>query len=70
MASNLRGEKMKNSNIKKLIRNFVVFIFLIVLTLWVILKDQSITEILDVLNNVKMQYVFIGISCMVMYLFL
>ena len=61
---------MKNSNIKKLIRNFVVFIFLIVLTLWVILKDQSITEILDVLNNVKMQYVFIGIACMVMYLFL
>ena len=61
---------MKNDNIKKMIRNFIVFILLIFLTLWVILKDQSITEILDVLNNVKIEFVFIGIACMVMYLLL
>ena len=66
----IKGRKMKNDNIKKMIRNFVVFILLIFLTLWVILKDQSITEILDVLNNVKNQYVFVGIICMVMYLLL
>ena len=53
---------------KKLIRNFVVFVALILLTLWVILKDQSITEILDVYKDVKMQYVFIGILCMVVFL--
>ena len=39
---------MKNDNIKKMIRNFIVFILLIFLTLWVILKDQSITEIFEV----------------------
>lgn len=61
---------MKNDNIKKMIRNFIVFILLIFLTLWVILKDQSITEIFEVLNNVKFQYVFVGIICMVMYLLL
>ena len=53
---------------KKTIRNFAVFVALILLTLWVILKDQSITEIIDVFSNVKMQFVFIGIFCMVVYL--
>ena len=53
---------------KKTIRNFAVFVVLILLTLWVILKDQSITEIIDVFSNVKMQFVFIGILCMVIYL--
>ena len=52
---------MKKGNIKKLIRNFIVFVGLIFLTLWVILKDQSVTEILDVLDNVKIQFVIIGI---------
>ncbi len=55
---------------KKTIRNFAVFVVLILLTLWVILKDQSITEIIDVFSNVKMQFVFIGILCMVVYLVL
>ena len=61
---------MKKGSIKKLIRNFIVFVGLIFLTLWVILKDQSITEILDVLNNVTMKYVYIGIACMAVYLVL
>lgn len=55
---------------KKTIRNFAIFVVLILLTLWVILKDQSITEIIDVFSNVKMQFVFIGILCMVVYLVL
>jgi len=53
---------------KKIIRNFAVFVVLIFLTLWIILKDQSITEIINVYSNVKMQYVYIGILCMVVYL--
>ena len=61
---------MKSNSIKKLIRNFTVFIALIFLTLWIILKDQSITDILDVLDNVKMQYIAIGIGCMIIYLLL
>ena len=61
---------MKKGNTKKIIRNFIVFVGLIFLTLWVILKDQSITEIIDVLDNVKMQYVIIGIICMAVYLIL
>ena len=60
---------MKN-NIKTIIRNFVFFIALILLTLWIILKDQSITEIVSVFDNVKIQYVLIGILCMIIYVLL
>ena len=48
---------MKQGNIKKLIRNFIVFILLIFLTLWMILKDQSITEIINVLNAVLLSQI-------------
>ena len=61
---------MKKGSTKTLIRNFMLFIALILLTLWVILKDQSITAITDVLKNVKLTYVYIGIGCMAIYLFL
>lgn len=61
---------MKDNSTKKLIRNFAVFIALILITLWVILKDQSIIEIISVFDNVKPQYIIIGILCMVIYLFL
>ncbi len=57
----------KKSN-KKIVRNFIFFILLILLTLWIILKDQSILEIVDVIKNVKLQYVAIAILCMVLYI--
>lgn len=59
-----------NSSIKKLIRNFAFFIALILLTLWIILKDQSITDIISVFDNVKWQFILIGIICMIIYIFL
>ena len=55
---------------KKLIKNIIVFLALILVTLWVILKDQSITEIISVFDNVKFQYVIIGFLCMGVYIFL
>ena len=57
-------------NIKKLIRNLLVFVVLIAITLWVILKDQSIEEVVEVFSHVKMRYVYIGITCMTVYLLL
>ena len=61
---------MEENSVKKLIRNIVFFLVLILLTLWVILKDQSISEIIKVFNDVKWQYVFIGILSMTIYIFL
>lgn len=52
----------------KLIRNFVFFLILIAITFYILLKDQSISMILEILGSVKIQYVLIGIACMVLYL--
>ena len=57
---------MKNS--KKMLRNFTIFILLIGITFYIILKDQNISEICEVLNNVKIRYVLIAILCMCGYL--
>ena len=58
------------NNVKKIIRNFLLFIVLIFLTLWVILKDQSIMDIISAFDNVKWQYILVGIICMGIYIFL
>ena len=55
---------------KKLLRNFVIFLILIALTLWLLLKDQSLTEIINIIKNVKIQYIVIAIGCMAIYILL
>ena len=59
-----------DNSVKKLVRNFSLFIVLILITLWVILKDQSIMDILVVLEDVRIQFVAIGIGCMIIYILL
>ena len=56
---------MKNKN--KLIRNVIIFILLIILTFYIILKDQNIDSVFQILGTVKLQYVLIGIICMCIY---
>lgn len=55
---------------KKTFKNLIIFIILIILTFYIILKDQNITEIAQVLRNVRLEYVFIAIIAMFIYLFL
>ena len=38
---------------KKLLRNFIIFIVLIVLTFYIILKDQDISEIIKIIVDSK-----------------
>lgn len=57
---------MKNNG--KLIRNFILFILLIIITFAVLLKGEDITQILNILGSVKIQYVLIGILCMAIYI--
>ena len=52
---------------KKYIRNFILFAFLIWLTFHILLKDQNMGELIEILRNVKLPFVFIGILCMVVY---
>ena len=53
---------------KRMIRNLIIFILLIMVTFYIILKDQDITEIFYILQNVKMQYILIAIICMCIYI--
>lgn len=55
---------------KKMIRNFMIFILLIILTFYLVLKDQNIYEIFDILKSVKKEFVLIGLICMLCYLIL
>lgn len=59
---------METKSYKKTFRNLLVFLILIFLTLWIIFKDQSINEIINTISKVKIQYVLIGIVCMIIYL--
>lgn len=52
---------------KRMIRNFILFIALIILTFYIILKDQDITEIFSIAQNVKINYILIAMGCMCIY---
>lgn len=58
---------MKNKA-KKMIRNLILFITIIILTFYIILKDQNIGEILKIVVNVKIQYLLIAMICMCIYI--
>lgn len=52
----------------KLLRNSILFILLIIITFSVLLKGEDLTKILEILGNVKIEFVFIGIGCMFAYI--
>lgn len=52
---------------KKLFRNLTVFIFLIGITLFIMLKDEDFNQMWQILKSVKIEYVFIGLICILMY---
>ena len=56
-----------NKKIKKTLKNIVLFIFLIWLTFHILLKDQNMDELFYILGDVKIQYVLLGILCMIGY---
>ena len=60
-------EEKKMKKTKRMIRNLIIFIILIILTFYIILKDQNITEIFSIFQNVKKQYILIAILSMCIY---
>ena len=59
---------MEKSSAKKMIRNFIVFTLLIILTLWVMLKDQDAGEIFRLIGESKGRFIAIGMICMGIYI--
>ena len=52
---------------KKFIRNFIIFIFLIAITFTFLFSKQDINKIFNIIFSVKLGYIFLGILCMVLY---
>lgn len=55
---------------KKIIFNFIFFILLIVLTFYILLKDQNLLEIFNLVLESKKVYILIAVFCMCIYLLL
>lgn len=55
---------------KKMIRNLFLFILLIGLTFYIILKDQDVGEILKIIGTVDLKFVIVAIIFMAIYLIL
>lgn len=53
--------------VKKLLRNLILFIVLIVLTFYIILKDQDISGIMKTIVDAKKEFVLIGVLAMCIY---
>lgn len=53
---------------KKAIRNFIIFMLLIILTFYILLKDQDTYEIFNIVVSAKIEYVFVAIGCMILYI--
>ena len=53
---------------KKMLRNLIIFIVLIVLTFYIILKDQNISEIFIIVSSVKKEFIIVAIICMCFYM--
>lgn len=58
----------KKSNKKKIYKSLILFTLLIIFTLYLILKDQNVSEIFQIIRNVKIEYILIAIICMIIYL--
>lgn len=61
---------MDIKTIKRFIRNIILFIILIVLTFWILFKDQDMKQLLSVIKMAKIQYVFLGFFLMLMFFFM
>lgn len=53
---------------KKYIRNLILFILIILLTFYIILKDQDISKIIETLSSIDLKYILIAIICMCIYM--
>lgn len=52
---------------KKGIRNAIIFIVLVFLTFYIIFKDQSISEIFEILSGTDKKFILIAIASMLLY---
>ncbi len=60
-----RRDKLENA--KKILKNLFLFILLMTITFYVLLKDQDITALITSILSVKKEYLIVGVVCMLVY---
>ena len=55
--------------LKDFLKNIIVFILLIVITFFVIFKNQSPSEIFQLITETKLRYIACGLLAMFLYFF-
>lgn len=60
--------KKEKSKVKKTLLNIALFLLLIILTFWLILKDQNTEEIMLAVDKAKKQYLLIGMLAMTIFI--
>lgn len=58
----------KKNKIKKTIINLIIFILLIILTFYLVLKDQDTSQIFNIAMSVKKEFILIAIIAMAIYI--
>lgn len=53
---------------KKLLKNLILFLVLLIITFYIILKDQDISELFAVLTSAKKEFMLIAFLCMCFYI--
>lgn len=57
----------EENNFKKYIRNMFLFLALIFITFYIIFKDQSVNEILKIIDGVDKRFIIAGVIAMLLY---
>lgn len=61
---------MDIKTIKKFVRNIIFFIILIILTFWILFKDQDMNQLFNIIRMAKKSYVFLGFFIMLLFFFM
>ena len=61
-------EKNKMNKKTKLLFNIIFFMSLVLLTGYIVLKDQNIFEIFGIISSAKVEFLLIGVLCMLLYM--
>lgn len=61
------SKKKKSSRGYKYIKNAILFFLLVFITFYILFQGQDINNILNIIGNVKIQYILIGVLCMLGY---
>ena len=62
--------KIKTIVNMKMIRNLIIFIGLIILTFYMIFKDQDMNELINIIKSANIFFVLLGLFTMFMYFFM